>query len=256
VTSSCHGILTSKRPTSTITLDPKHSLHRFQRQSHVCPDPARRMSAGHRSKTDHPHDSRTRPDAPVGPRSPERMAGTTGTPRHLRPNGTSVTTNRQPSNRGSMITSSTRRGIGQHYPGSQDRRARPRYFDPTIKQQRHVCQNRRLLAPRFLRSALGWIHSKKGQFGKTIFRVHPHNARPTATVHLDESYSQTPLRDKCDKRNRRVLCMIVNIDENMGVLMKKLRRNGKSPTNTLLSTWGGGPITAAPAVRRIYKTPG
>jgi len=138
----------------------------------------------------------------------------------------------QPSNRGfdeTFIHGAG--GIGQHYPGSQGDVPGNGYFDPTIKHNGTFVKTDGYCTDVFFDQALGWIHSKKDNSEKPFFACIPTNA-PHGPFIVDESYSQ-PFADKCDKETAAFFGMIVNIDENMGVLMEKLDE-WKIADNTLL----------------------
>lgn len=113
-------------------------------------------------------------------------------------------------------------GIGQNFPGSQSDAPGTSYFNPIIKQNNQFVQTDGYCTDVFFQQALGWIKQQadKGDDGKPFFAYIPTNA-PHGPFHVDERYSK-PFTKLAGKRTDAFYGMIVNIDENMGLLMKKL----------------------------------
>ena len=114
-------------------------------------------------------------------------------------------------------------GIGQKYPGSQSDAPGNSYFNPTIKHNGSFVKTDGYCTDVFFRQTLGWIKqqsTKKGDDKKPFFAYLSTNA-PHSPYRVDKRYSD-PYKDKCDKRQAAFFGMITNIDDNMGLLMRKL----------------------------------
>jgi arylsulfatase len=112
-------------------------------------------------------------------------------------------------------------GIGQNYAGSQSDAPGTSYFNPIIKHNGRFVQTQGYCTDVFFRQALGWIKSNgTGQQKRPFFAYLATNA-PHGPYHVDQSYSEL-FKDKCEKPTDAFLGMIVNIDENMGLLQQKL----------------------------------
>lgn len=113
-------------------------------------------------------------------------------------------------------------GIGQNFPGSQSDAPGTGYFNPIIKHNGKFVQTEGYCTDVFFQQALGWIKkqadNKKER--KPFFAYIPTNA-PHGPYIVDEKYSK-PFRGVQGKNTSAFLGMIVNIDENMGLLMEKL----------------------------------
>ncbi len=120
-------------------------------------------------------------------------------------------------------------GIGQNYPGTQGAVPGTGYFDPIIKHNGTFEQTKGYCTDVFFRQALGWIRSRKG---KPFFAYVPTNA-PHGPFIVADKY-KAPFKGKTKDANTAAFFgMIVNIDENMGLLMEKLDEWGLAD-NTLL----------------------
>ncbi len=140
----------------------------------------------------------------------------------------------QPQNRGfdeSFIHGAG--GIGQNYAGSQSDAPGTSYFDPIIKHNGRFEQTKGYCTDVFFREALGWIKDKgtNTESDQPFFAYIPTNA-PHGPYNVDPHYSDL-YKDKCPNPANAFLGMIVNIDENMGLLMQKLDE-WKLSDNTLL----------------------
>mgnify|MGYP003123734319 CR=1 FL=1 len=121
-------------------------------------------------------------------------------------------------------------GIGQQYAGSQSDAPGTGYFNPIIKDNGRFVQTEGYCTDVFFQEALGWIKANKDA-GKPFFAYIPTNA-PHAPYLVDKKYSDL-FQGKCNAKAAAFLGMIVNIDENMGLLMQKLDEWGLAD-NTLL----------------------
>jgi len=108
-------------------------------------------------------------------------------------------------------------GIGQRFPGAQGDAPGTGYFNPIIKHNNSFVKTEGYCTDVFFRQALGWI---KNCGDKPFFAYIPTNA-PHGPFIVDKKYSD-PYADKCKGKSVPFYGMIANIDENMGLLMKKL----------------------------------
>lgn len=125
-------------------------------------------------------------------------------------------------------------GIGQNYPGTQGEVPGSGYFNPILKHNNKFEQTEGYCTDVFFQQALGWIKSSKTK-GKPFFAYIPTNA-PHGPYIVADKYKNMYLdkvaeaiksenEDSKKLRTDRIasfLGMITNIDENMGLLMKKL----------------------------------
>ncbi len=128
-------------------------------------------------------------------------------------------------------------GIGQNYPGTQGAVPGTGYFDPIIKHNGTFVQTKGYCTDVFFQQTLGWIKANKdpstgsGQ-AKPFFAYLALNA-PHGPFIVDEKY-KAPFVDLVeDGKDAAFFGMIVNIDENMGLLLEKLDE-WKLTENTLL----------------------
>lgn len=109
-------------------------------------------------------------------------------------------------------------GIGQNFPGTQGAVPGTSYYDPIIKHNGTFEQTKGYCTDVFFQQALGWIKARKDQ---PFFAFIPTNA-PHGPFIVADKY-KVPFRGKGnDKSVPAFFGMIVNIDENMGLLMEKL----------------------------------
>lgn len=108
-------------------------------------------------------------------------------------------------------------GIGQNYAGTQGAVPGTDYFDPIIKHNNTFEQTRGYCTDIFFQQALSWIKQSKD---KPFFAYIPTNA-PHGPFKVADKYKAL-YQDKCNDKSAAFYGMIANIDENMGLLMKKL----------------------------------
>jgi len=119
-------------------------------------------------------------------------------------------------------------GIGQSYSGTQGDAPGTGYFNPIIKHNNSFVKTEGYCTDIFFQQSLGWIKSCKD---KPFFAYISTNT-PHSPYIVDEKY-KAMYKDKCNDRSAAFFGMITNIDENMGLLMKKLYEWNLSD-NTLL----------------------
>jgi len=111
-------------------------------------------------------------------------------------------------------------GIGQSYPGSQGDIPDNGYFDPVIKHNGTFVQTEGYCTDIFFRQTLGWIDERRKNADRPFFAYLATNA-PHSPMIVAERY-QAPFKDRVDGDKPAFYGMIVNIDDNMGLLMNKL----------------------------------
>ena len=122
-------------------------------------------------------------------------------------------------------------GIGQNYPGTQSDAPGTSYFDPIIKHNDTFVQTDGYCTDVFFMQALGWINQCRKNSKEPFFAYIPTNA-PHGPYHVEQRYKDL-YKGKCEATQAAFFGMITNIDENMGLLMKKLDQWSLSE-NTLL----------------------
>ena len=117
-------------------------------------------------------------------------------------------------------------GIGQNFPGTQGAVPGTSYFDPIIKHNGVFEQTKGYCTDVFFQQTLGWIKANtdpstgSGQ-AKPFFAYLAPNAPHGPFIVADE-YKNLFIDQVKDEKTASFLGMIVNIDENMGLLMQKL----------------------------------
>ncbi|MEN8714340.1 MAG: arylsulfatase [Verrucomicrobiales bacterium] len=109
-------------------------------------------------------------------------------------------------------------GIGQNFAGSQGDVPKNGYFDPTIRHNGKFVKTRGFCTDVFFQEALGWIKEQKD---KPFFAYIPTNA-PHGPFIAPDKYKELYKEQFDDDKMRAFFGMITNIDDNMGLLMKKL----------------------------------
>jgi arylsulfatase len=109
-------------------------------------------------------------------------------------------------------------GIGQNYPGTQGAVPGTAYFDPIIKHNGVFEQTQGYCTDVFFRQTLGWIKQNKD---KPFFAYLAPNA-PHGPFIVADKYKEPFKNEVKNEDVAAFLGMIVNIDENMGLLMQKL----------------------------------
>jgi arylsulfatase len=109
-------------------------------------------------------------------------------------------------------------GIGQSYPGSCGDVPGNKYFDPTIRHNGTFVKTTGYCTDVFFTEALRWIKKVKD---RPFFAYVPTNA-PHGPLQCPEKYYKPYVDAGLAESPARFYGMITNIDENVGVLMKKL----------------------------------
>ena len=132
----------------------------------------------------------------------------------------------QPYNRGfSEVFIHGAGGIGQAYPGScadfpPNRNKETRYFDIAALHNDTIVKTEGFCTDVFFQAALGWIR-KQQQAEKPFFAYISTNA-PHGPMIAPEKYKKRFSEQGWDAKTQGRYGMIENIDDNMGLLMKKL----------------------------------
>ncbi len=111
-------------------------------------------------------------------------------------------------------------GIGQDYPGSQGDVPGNSYFNPIIKHNGTFVQTTGYCTDVFFQQTLSWIRDQTQKSATPFFAYLATNAPHSPYIVADEY--QTPFAALVDEDVAAFYGMIVNIDENMGLLMQKL----------------------------------
>ncbi|MBK1854883.1 arylsulfatase [Verrucomicrobiaceae bacterium 5K15] len=121
-------------------------------------------------------------------------------------------------------------GIGQNFFGSQSDAPGNRYFNPAIKHNGKFVKTKGYCTDVFFQQTLGWIKQCADE-KKPFFAYLATNA-PHGPFVVDKKYSDM-FEGQCSEKSAKFYGMIVNLDENMGLLMRKLDE-WKLADNTLL----------------------
>lgn len=137
-------------------------------------------------------------------------------------------------------------GIGQNFAGSQSDAPGTSYFNPIIKHNGAFVQTEGYCTDVFFQQALGWIKAQntKTEEKRPFFAYIPTNA-PHSPYKVDKKYSDL-FKGKCKAPRDAFLGMIVNIDENMGLLMDKLDEWNLADNTLLIFMTDNGSAKGAP----------
>ncbi|MGJ8725361.1 MAG: arylsulfatase [Roseibacillus sp.] len=122
-------------------------------------------------------------------------------------------------------------GIGQRFPGTQGAVPGTSYFDPFIKHNGTFVKTEGYCTDVFFQQALGWMKEKSDK-GEPFFAYIPTNA-PHSPFIAPEEYESLYDEHEPNKKSSIFFGMITNIDDNLGLLMKKLK-DWEIEENTLL----------------------
>ncbi|MDB4665236.1 arylsulfatase [Verrucomicrobia bacterium] len=116
-------------------------------------------------------------------------------------------------------------GIGQAYPGScadfpPNREPEGRYFDNVILHNDTLVQTEGFCTDVFFQAALGWI--KKQHDSQTPFFAYIAPNAPHGPMIAPDAYKQAWLKEGWDASTAGRYGMIQNIDDNFGILMRRL----------------------------------
>jgi arylsulfatase len=125
-------------------------------------------------------------------------------------------------------------GIGQKYPGScadAPPNQKNRYFDPVIKHNGTFVKTKGFCTDVFFRQSLGWINQQRQR--KEPFFAYISTNAPHGPYIAPEKYTKRFIEQGLSKQKAGFYGMIENIDDNMAVLIEKLRE-WKMQEDTLL----------------------
>ncbi len=127
-------------------------------------------------------------------------------------------------------------GIGQSYPGSCADAPNNKYFDPVIRHNNKFVKTHGYCTDIFFKQALGWIKANKEQpFYAYISTNAPHGPLICPQNYIDM------YKDKSKRMNQaKFYGMISNIDDNMGLLMRKLDEWNLADNTLLIFTTDNG----------------
>lgn len=152
-------------------------------------------------------------------------------------------------------------GIGQNYPGSctdfpPNREKEGRYFDNVLLHNEQVVQTKGYCTDLFFKAAMAWMkkkHSEKQAFFAYISTNTPHSPLIAPEESLQRIVDRHP---EFSKKNVGRFGMIENIDDNFGLMMKKLEEwDMLENTLIIFTTDNGAPYKAgSDAFNAGYKT--
>jgi len=137
-------------------------------------------------------------------------------------------------------------GIGQSYPGSCGDAPGNKYFDPAIRHNRTFVKTQGFCTDIFFTQALRWIKANRD---RPFFAYITTNA-PHAPLVCPDSYVKPYLEAGLDKGAAAYYGMITNIDENVGILMRKLDAWNLADKTLLIFMTDNGSSQAGPRGRR------
>ncbi len=136
-------------------------------------------------------------------------------------------------------------GIGQRFKGSQGDVPGNKYFDPTIRHNGKFVKTKGYCTDVFFQEALGWIREQKEQ---PFFAYIPTNA-PHGPFIVGDDYREKYQGKVKDEKTASFFGMITNIDDNVGLLVKKLEEWGLANNTLLIFTTDNGSAKGS----RIYN---
>jgi len=122
-------------------------------------------------------------------------------------------------------------GIGQSYPGSCGDAPGNRYFDPAIRHNGSFVKTKGFCTDIFFTQALRWMKSAKD--GRKPFFAYITTNAPHGPLICPEKYKKPYMGAGLSSGHAAFYGMITNIDENVGILLKKLDE-WKIAENTLV----------------------
>ncbi|MEM1297275.1 MAG: arylsulfatase [Verrucomicrobiota bacterium] len=127
-------------------------------------------------------------------------------------------------------------GIGQNFAGAQGDVPKNGYFDPTIRHNGTFVKTKGFCTDVFFQEALRWIQNRKDQ---PFFAYIPTNAPHGPFIAPDE-YKAHYASHTDAGANQAFFGMITNIDDNVGLLMKKLDEWDLADNTLLIFTTDNG----------------
>jgi len=137
-------------------------------------------------------------------------------------------------------------GIGQSYRGSCGDAPGNKYFDPAIRHNGSFVKTKGFCTDIFFTQALRWIKANKD---RPFFAYITTNA-PHGPLVCPESYVKPYLEAGLDKGAAAFYGMITNIDDNVGILAKKLDEWGLTDKTLVIFMTDNGSAQAGPRGRR------
>jgi arylsulfatase len=147
-------------------------------------------------------------------------------------------------------------GIGQAYPGScadAPPNQQNLYFDCVIRHNTKFVKTEGFCTDVFFRQALGWIRARKD--GDRPFFVYLTPNAPHGPMIAPDRYKKPFLDAGFDNNTAARYGMIVNIDDNMGLLMQKLSEWGLDANTLLIFMTDNGQASGPFAMRDGKRYP-
>ncbi|MDB4673343.1 arylsulfatase [Verrucomicrobiales bacterium] len=135
-------------------------------------------------------------------------------------------------------------GIGQRFPGTQGAVPGTSYFDPIIRHNGTFVKTDGYCTDVFFEQALGWMKEKSDE-KKPFFAYIATNA-PHSPYIAPDDYSSLYDENEPNKKSSIFFGMITNIDDNMGLLMKKLKEWDIEENTLLIFMTDNGSARGAP----------
>ncbi|MDZ8117005.1 arylsulfatase [Pontiella agarivorans] len=154
-------------------------------------------------------------------------------------------------------------GIGQAYSGSnfdfppnRGKGSKAKYFDPVLLHNDTIVQTKGYCTDLFFNAALGWI-KKNHEADKPYFAYISPNAPHSPLIAPKESYDRIAKRHPELKKVSGRYAMIERIDDNFGLMMKKLKEWGALDNTLIIFTTDNGAPYRGPESNEFnagYKT--
>ena len=135
-------------------------------------------------------------------------------------------------------------GIGQRFPGTQGAVPGTSYFDPIIRHNGTFVKTDGYCTDVFFQQALSWMEQNIEE-KKPFFTYLATNA-PHSPYIAPEEYEKMYDEEESNKKSAIFFGMITNIDDNMGLLMKKLAEWGVEENTVLIFMTDNGSARGAP----------
>ena len=135
-------------------------------------------------------------------------------------------------------------GIGQRFPGTQGAVPGTSYFDPIIRHNGTFVKTDGYCTDVFFQQALGWMKEKSDE--KEPFFAYLATNAPHSPYIAPDDYATLYKDEESNKDSATFFGMITNIDDNMGLLMKKLEDWGIEENTLLIFMTDNGSARGAP----------
>ncbi|MDB4265257.1 arylsulfatase [bacterium] len=142
-------------------------------------------------------------------------------------------------------------GIGQRFPGSQGAVPGTSYFGPIIRHNGTFVKTEGYCTDVFFQQALGWMKEKSDE--KEPFFAYLATNAPHSPYIAPQEYESLYDDKEPNKKSSIFFGMITNIDDNMGLLMKKLKDWDIEENTVLIFMTDNGSARGAPVFNAGMK---